>query len=417
MSSRPFPHQLIRVCALAAVAGVALVSVGLPPRALAAAAGFETDPTLRLSDFAGLPPAAGKGYRVGTNVPIAGYYGQFSLHTDQGDMTVDGVSLLRQRIAEVGPADALQKLSTSEVFADALGQSAKSGAQAIGQAVTHPVDTVQKLPAGIGRFFKSVGNTVQDAVSTSAEKGVGSATDDALGVNKARRALAEKVGVDPYTSNPHLSARLDQLARAAVAGGISIDVVLAVSTAGAATIVSATKAVSNLAWSLPPASVRERNEKELATLGVDPATRARLLDNPHFTPTMALSFVEALRRLGVREGANAFVALAAGAQSEVEARFYIAQLRMAHAHAQRAHRITSMKALGRVGGFRTSDGGLFVPVALDYLTWTDGVKTFIGRRDDRVRTRTAWFTGKLSPRAAAELHRAGWSVRTDVALD
>ena len=414
MSSKSFPYPVSRVSALAALAAFALMSVGVCSVAQAASEDFQSDPTLPYSDFHGLPRADGSGYRVNTSVPVSGYYGQFSLHTDDGDMTVDGASLLRQRIAEVGPTAALQKLSTSKVFADALGNSAKSGAEALGQAVSHPVDTVQKLPSGIGRFFKSVGASVKNVVSSSDDGDMGNATNEVLGINKAKRALAEKVGVDPYTTNPILSARLNQLAKAAVAGGVSLDVVLAVSTAGVATIVSATKTVSNLAWSLPPASVRERNDGHLAALGVDKAIRARLLDNRWFTPTMALSFVEAMERLDVREGADSFVALAAGAQSEIEARFYIAQLRMADSFAIEGHPIIGMEALGKVGGFRTGSEGLFVPVPLDYLTWSEGVSAFIQRKDSAARTRTAWFTGKVSPKAAAELRKAGWSVRADV---
>lgn len=417
MSFRPYPYQAIRASSFAAVAAFALISVGAASHAQAAATGFQSNPTLQYSQFHGLPAPVGTGYRVARKVPVSGFYGQFSVHTDDGDMTVDGASLLKQRIAEIGPTAALQKLSTSKVFADALAQSAKGGAQAIGQAVAHPVDTAQKLPAGIGRFFKSAGKTVQNAVTSSNTEEVGDATNEMMGINKAKRALAEKVGVDPYTTNPFLSARLNQLAKAAVAGGVSIDVVLAVSTAGATTIVSATKTVSNLAWSIPPASVRERNDKELKALGIASKTRSRLLDNPRFTPTMALSFVEAMKQLGVREGANAFASLAAGAQTEVEVRFYIAQMRLARRYAKERYPIASMTALGRLGGFRTSKGGLFVPVPLDYLTWTENVKAFVTRKDLKARTRTAWFTGKVSPTAGTELRKAGWSVRSDVALD
>ena len=76
-------------------------------------------------------------------------------------------------------------------------------------------------------------------------------------------------------------------------------------------IVSATKTVSNLAWSLPPEDIREMNDKELAKLGMDEASRSRLLGNRWYTPTMALSFVESMKALGVREGASTFTALAA----------------------------------------------------------------------------------------------------------
>ena len=203
--------------------------------------------------------------------------------------------------------------------------------------MTNPIDTAKGVPAGIGRFFKSVGQGVDNAVSSSSEGDTAGAAKHALGINKAKRELAKKIGVDPYTTNPYLSKRLDDLANAAFAGGVSLNV-MAVSTACVATVVSATITVSNLAWDLAPEDVREPNEKELKALKVDAATSQRLLDNRWYTPTMALSYVEAIKGVGAPEGANAFTALAAGAQSEVEARFFIAQLRLAQRYAKAATR-------------------------------------------------------------------------------
>lgn len=407
LSKKMFRHAAWVACAI-----LACLAFGAPRQAHAATTGFESDPTLPYSSFAGLPPQRGSNYHVASPVPVSGFYGQFTLHTELGDLQADGASLLKQRIEEIQPAMELQQLSGTKVFANALGKSAQGGAEAIGRAVAHPVDTVKNLPAGIGRFFKSVGHTVQSVASPDGNQGA--AVADAFGINKAKRQLAQKVGVDPYTTNPFVAKRLDELAQAAVAGGISIDVALAAATGGAAMIVSATKTVSNLAWSLPPEDIRAMNDKDLAALGVDAASRSSLLGNRWYTPTMALSFVEAMKALGVHEGASAFTALAAGAQSEVEARFYIAQLRMAQRFAEAGHAITGMEPRGRVGAFRTDRDELFVPVPLDYLTWTEGVKAVVDAPTDRnVRARVVWFTGGASPKATAELRRAGWNVRVN----
>lgn len=417
MYSGQTSNQLFSHAAWVACATFACLAAALPRSGQAATPGFEGEPTLSYSSFQGLPPQRGSNYHVASQVPVVGFYGQFTLHTELGDLHADGASLLKQRIAEIQPAIELQKLSGSKVFADALGKSAQGGAEAIGRAVAHPVDTVKNLPAGIGRFFKSVGQTVQN-VASSDNGDQGNAVADAIGINKAKRQLAKKVGVDPYTTNPFVAKRLNELAQAAVAGGISIDVALAVSTGGAAMIVSATKTVSNLAWSLPPADIREMNDKDLASLGVDAASRASLLGNRWYTPTMALSYVEALKALGVREGASAFTALAAGAQSEVEARFYIAQLRMANRFAEDGHTIVAMEPRGRIGAFRTDRDDLFVPAPLDYLTWTEGVKAVVDAdAERRVRSQTVWFTGGASPTATAELRRAGWDARFNVGAD
>jgi hypothetical protein len=371
----------------------------------AAAPPVETEPTLKTENFKGLPPLSGAGYRIQPTVPVSGYQGQFTVKTDLGDVTADGSEQLRQRVAEVGAAAQLEKMSTSDVFVKALAESTGRSAQAVGRAVTHPVDTLKGVPSGIGRFFGSVSKKVTETVSDG-----GAHVSDSMGVGKARRQLAHQVGVDPYTSNPLVSGRLDDLSKAAFAGGVSLDVAFAVATGGAAAAISFTKTVSNLAWQLPPEDIRARNEKDLADMSVDESTRGALLGNATYTPTLALAFVEALKTLGVKEGADGFAQLASDASTETEARFYIDQLRMAHAYGKQHGRIESIEIAGQIG-MMNAGGKRFVPMPVDYLSWTEGVKTAVESGRFGTKERIAWFTGELSPTARKAFKEARWIVR------
>ena len=376
----------------------------------------EGEPTLKLADFPGAPPASGAHYRIDASVPVRGYHGQFTVHTDHGELSADGLELLKQRIGETGATAELEKLSASEVFVDALGKSAKRSAEAVGKAVTNPVGTMKAIPNGVGRFFKSAGDTAQSAAS-SAGSDTSEAAKDALGINKAKRELAKKVGIDPYTRNPILAKRLDELASAAFAGGVSLDVVMAVSTAGVATAISLTKTVSNIAWELPPEDIRKRNDATLSGLGVSDANRKALLGNRWYTPTLALAFAEAAKGLGVRTGADAFTRLASKAESETEARFYIGQLVMAKSYAKGGDAIVSIEAPGEVGIFRTKGGNAFVPASLDWLAWTDGVQAFAKRDHAGAKQKIVWLTGRASAAAKEGLGGAGWTVRESVPLE
>ena len=213
-----------------------------------------------------------------------------------------------------------------------------------------------------------------------------------------------------------VAKRLDSLANAAFAGGVSLDVVMAVSTAGVATALSVTKTVSNLAWDLPPEDVRKRNDEALGALGVSAGARGALLGNRWYTPTMALAFVESLKALGAKSGAEAFVALAAKSESESEARFYIAQLVMAKQYAASGDAIASIEAPGQVGIFRTVGGNAFVPAPADWLAHTDGVDAFAKRPVANATQKIVWLTGKASPAAKQALGAAGWTLRESVAL-
>jgi hypothetical protein len=397
---------------LTLLASLALASLPLH----AAAPAVEAEPTLTLSAFHGVPAASGRGYRIDERVPVSGFHGQFVMHTDVGDIPADGVGMLRQRVAEVGPAIELQQMSQSDVFVDAMGKSVSATAGAIGKAVTSPVETAKGVPAGVGRFFKSVGQGVQSVTSGGGDGDTSDAAKDALGINKAKRQLAQKVGVDPYTTNPILAKRLDTLANAAFAGGVSIDVALSVATAGVGTAISVTKTVSNLAWELPPEDVRARNDSTLAALGIAQDARDRLLDNRWYTPTMALALVEELKGLGVREGAGAFVALAAGSSSETEARFYIGQLALARDYAKGGESFTAIEPTGKLAAFRTAKGGRFMPAPLDYLAWTEGVKAYAEREGTGSGARVVWLTGVASPSAAKGLKEHGFALRERVEL-
>jgi len=60
---------------------------------------------------------------------------------------------------------------------------------------------------------------------------------------------------------------------------------------------------------------------------------------------------------------------------------------------------------------RTRTGGVLIPVALDFLPWTEQVALFSQRPDLRAKDRTVWLTGAASPRTKQELTAAGWMVR------
>src|SRR5882724_4257797 len=206
-------------------------------------------------DAAALAPAGllnGAGYTVDARAPVVGYMGQFTLRAPAGTFRADGTEMLAIRVGELAATAQLGQLSQTGVFADALAASAMKTGAAIGQAVMNPVETLVGIPAGVGRFFQSAATRISRATESNAGSnssqgaGTGGPAVDLVGINKAKRRIAKQVGADPYTTNPVLAKQLDDLARAAFAGGVSLDVALAVSTAGVATAISATATVSNL---------------------------------------------------------------------------------------------------------------------------------------------------------------------------
>lgn len=233
---------------------------------------------------------------------------------------------------------------------------------------------------------------------------------DLLGINKAKRRIAKQVGADPYTTNPVLAKQLDDLARAAFAGGVSLDVALAVSTAGVATAISATATVSNLVWDRSPEDIRTINEQKLTAMGVGADTIRAFVTNRWFTPTLSVPFVDHLAQLPRTMGRAAVVALASTVASEGEARFMLNAVSMARQISTERDPVVALDLGGRILVVRTRGGRMEVPAPVDYVVWTEPVRAFAERHSKGAR-REILVTGIASARASEGLQATGWAVQ------
>ena len=386
-----------------------LLAATLPP--------VELMPTL---DAPALVPAEllnGASYTVDANARVVGYMGQFTLRAPAGTFSADGTEMLSIRVGELAAIAQLGQLSQTGVFADALAASAMKTGAAIGQAVMNPIETISGIPAGVGRFFQSATTRISratesnDGSNSPQRAGTSDATLDLLGINKAKRRIAKQVGADPYTTNPVLAKQLDDLARAAVAGGVSLDVALAVSTAGVSTAISTTATVSNLVWDKSPEDVRTINEQKLAAMGVGGDTVRAFVTNRWFTPTLSVPFVEHLAQLPASKGRAAVVALASSVASEGEARFMLNAASMARQISTERDPVVALELVGRIMVVRTRRGRVEVPAPVDYVVWTEQVKAFAERKKLKGAEHNILVTGIASARAREGLQATGWAVQ------
>jgi hypothetical protein len=386
-----------------------LLAATLPP--------VEPTPTL---DAATLAPAEllnGAGYTVDASAPVVGYMGQFTLRAPAGTFRADGTEMLAIRVGELAAIAQLGQLSQTGVFADALAASAAKTGAAIGQAVMNPVETIEGIPGGVGRFFQSAATRIERATesdrgsNSSQRAGTGDPAMDLPGINNAKRRIAKQVGADPYTTNPVLAKQLDDLARAAYAGGVSLDVALAVSTAGVATAISATATVSNLVWDKSPQDIRTINEQKLAAMGVGSDTVRAFVTNRWMTPTLSVPFVEHLAQLPAAKGRAAVVALASSVASEGEARFMLNAVAMARQISTERDPVVALNLVGRIVAVRTRDGRVEVPAPVDYVVWTDQVRAFAERKNLKGAQGDILVTGIASARAREGLQATRWAVQ------
>jgi hypothetical protein len=232
------------------------------------------------------------------------------------------------------------------------------------------------------------------------------AAKDVSGMSKARRQWAQKLQVDPYTTNAFLAKKLDDVAWASYAGGFALNV----ATAGVP--VGQVVKVNNLVWEMPPADLAKRNDEKLRAMGVADATRKAFLNNKYFTPSLQTEMVAALEELGQATGRNEAVALAAReADSEEDARFFRRNARLLARYHKEVEPVSALQARQRLFIGRTKTGAIVFPGAVDYLTWTAEADTVSAEPGLKAAKRAIWLSGRASDTAKKELTARGWTVK------
>jgi hypothetical protein len=373
-------------------------------------------------------------YKVDDRVTTDGLLAKTVFHSQLGEFTAEGPGMVAVRAAEIQALDVLTKTETSEIFQKALQASLKRTGQSLKTAVTNPVDTIKGVPAGIGRFFDRVSRDVKTgmqkvgdartqkgtgqsgpSLSEEVEEGAATAGQGVIGYDDSRRRLAKHLGVDPYTTNPALSHKMDGAAWAVWGGEFGPDTVIGFVPGGFA--VRFTRDwVSDLVWDMTPGDLRVRMDKQLKGLGVEQEPIDRFLRQKWFTHTIRLALVDSLVALAPGPGRPDVIAWALTADSETQARFMAGSVAILARHHQTAAPITRIRVDGTLLG-ETAEGAVVVPAAVDHVSWTERVATFADRPDlARAKARRLWLAGKLSPRTRQELAARTWTIEEGVSI-
>jgi hypothetical protein len=402
-----------------------LLSALIGDPALLLAAEYEPPPVQSAAKL--LPEAlrAGPRFKVQEEVPNDGFMPRFTIKSDFGEYVASGYEMLAVRVQEIAALDKLEEISKSDAFASAMGQAAKKTGKAVANVATHPVETVSGVPKGVGRFLKGVGKSAKKAGDTAVDEvkdddedvpgkeGAGDKTGDAAksvtGASRAKRQLARKFNVDPYSSNAALQKKLDDLAWATTAGGFAVNIVNPLA------IVSTVATVNSLVWDTPAPDLKEMNDKKLAKLGVTEKTRKAFFANTFFTPTQQTGFVGALATLEGVGGADKAVDLAARrARSEEDARFFRRSAEILAQYQKQGGPIGSLEARKSLFVGHARSGVFVVPAAVDYLNWTEAVDDFSAEPVPGAKSREVWLSGQVSDKGGAELQARGWTVKQKV---
>jgi hypothetical protein len=384
-----------------------LLAVVLP---IGAMAQTEAPPVLRARDLGPSELLAGPDFKVDDVVPTDGFYGVFTVRGAYGSVQAHGVAMLQVRAAEMQALARLEETTRREAIVEGAKDSAQQTRHAAGQTIRDPAGTLEKAPESVSRLFSRLGGKVEKRVEKLTGTGDGSASSDQReGVAKPRRSLAQQLGVDPYTDNPLLSAKLDQVARWERAGALA----LSIGTSGASIWAGIASKTLTLVCTMSPEEVRVANEKRLASLapGASAEEVRVFLRNPAFTPTTQTLFVDQLESLLVSRGRESLVRLAGEMENYDQARFLIAAIGLLTAYHERVAPLSSVESKGWLAVGLTSTGLLILAVPVDCLAWTDRLVEFGSRSDLRAARREILMTGGATPRTRQELSARGWMLR------
>jgi len=427
----------------------ALLFLCLTTNVQGAVTAFEAPPVLKASQV--LPAKVkqqGARYTIDEAVPTDGFLMAFTIHSDFGTFVARSPEILEQRLVEIGALEQLEKVSQSDAFVSGLKDSANQLGQQVSDLVTEPVKTVKGIPAGVGSFLDRVsrgaktgyqklgdikekenqttpppqgmGATLPGKSGKETEKGAaitveeaslrmtGQVTANALGYDEQRRRIAKEVRVDPYSTNPILTKKLDEIANAAFAGGLGISVFKAV--VPASLVLSTTTLLSDWVWDTAPGTLKVQNERSLKAMGVSQEKVDQLLRQPYFTLTLQTRLVKALERLSKTAGRPLILPVAVTVASFDQARFVVEAMEML---AQYHETVAPLKMLEKKIPFaaRTQTGTLVVAGPVDYLAWTEQIQRFASRPDLQVADRILLLRGEATALAKAELTKMNWKVQ------
>jgi len=230
-----------------------------------------------------------------------------------------------------------------------------------------------------------------------------------LKYNSSRNDIARRLGFDPNTSNPYIVERLDSLAWAAVWGNFSAGQALATIGGTAADVIADSGMVNEYVLNHTPEQIRERNEKQLASVCSDEFGIRQFLRRGGFSDTMRTQLADSLVALAPDAGCNELLELGTVTHGEVEGRYLVNALSQIRKYPRDA-RHGKLVIAGAALVYVTRDGKLLLPLPVDCLSWTAEVDEFFDRAEFKHGDRTALIGGGITALAQRRLRERGWRV-------
>src|SRR5208282_3134752 len=301
---------------------------------------YEAPPVVNVADLMPASALSGPGFSVQPQAPTNGAMGQYTIvadasvfRGDAGTYYIESLDMLKIRLSEIPAIAQLENISETGVFAKELASSAERPVTDAANMVIHPMDTVTGLPSGVGQFFGRVSlGAGEIASSASSSFGSGQAAGEtanatltALGYGQVRRDLARKLHVDPYSSDPILTKKLNKVAWVMFSARMTVDT--AMMAVPASMIITSVEFTDDLVYQTPKADLILLVQKKLQNLGLSPEDVAGFTGNTAIPLSLQVSAVKDLEALGDIPGRRAAAVAIGNVMTEYQARFLVTSLK------------------------------------------------------------------------------------------
>jgi hypothetical protein len=367
-----------------------------------------------------------------------GYLNYYTIQSDYGEFEAVGNSMLQRRIGEIDALASLDELSKTEVFAKAAVDAGVKQLRTVQDFATKPVETVKGIPKGIGNMFKRYSRKAGEAVDATkkfvagsdetaeeqeeqAENGEDSGssaatelTESYMGVDKAQRNWARKLGTDPYSSNTVLQAAIKEVAWAERLGKFGMGFAGVPKIPGADIIGDVNEAV----WGKDPYELRDLNQSRLLATGAEEALIEQYLDNSRMTPSQRTLLTAAIAELEGVSGRDGILRQSLNPESEEELNFFINSLTTLAWYHRNQNPIASVTTDAAIPAAHLGNGAIVLAFAVDHVYWTDTVAQAARQYamlEDQERGREIWLLGTASERTTMELGELDYEIHVGVA--
>lgn len=422
-------HRFLIVVALSTLS-LAAVSV------VADQHSYEAAEDLKAKDVLPADLLRGDHHKVENKVRSDGYLNYYTIQSDFGEFEAASTAMLRTRVGEIEALAELNELSKTEVFARAARDAGVKQLKTVQEFATRPVETITGIPKGVGRMFKRYSRQAKEGVAAASEavssdedaegaEGTDehdSSTTDAamgltesyLGVGKAQRNWARKLGTDPYSTNEVLQDAIKEFAWAERLGTMGMGFAGVPKIPGADIIGDVNEAV----WSKDPWELEDLNRERLVATGASEEVIEIYLDNRRMTPSQQTLLTAAIAELDGVEGRDGILRQSLQPDGETEMNFFIRSVTMLAWYHLNEAPLGAVKTHAAVPVGVSEDGDAVMLFAVDHLYWTESIATAARNHAARMtegQKAKVLFLGTASERAGQELSGLGFDVQENVA--